>query len=220
MRVRAHERETPSARAVLLALVGLASHASAYAGTLSGGQRKLLDLARVLMPSLARAARRADGGRQPDATRRELLEHVLKLRRERGLTFLIVEHDLDFVMRAADRVVVMNEGTRARRRAHPTTCGQTRPSIDAYLGARLRAAATAHDRRHAEVRELEAGYDDALILDGVSLEVAAGRSSPIVGPNGAGKSTLLKAVYGLLRPRAGAVFFAGDDVTGAARPTG
>jgi ABC-type branched-subunit amino acid transport system ATPase component len=65
-----------------------------------------------------------------------------------------------------------------------------------------------------EVRELEAGYDDALILDGVSLEAQPKAIVTIVGPNGAGKSTLLKAVYGLIRPRAGAVFFAGDDVTG------
>jgi ABC-type branched-subunit amino acid transport system ATPase component len=65
-----------------------------------------------------------------------------------------------------------------------------------------------------EVEELEAGYDDALILRGVSLETAAEQIVAIVGPNGAGKSTLLKAVYGLIRPRAGAVRFEGDDVTG------
>jgi ABC-type branched-subunit amino acid transport system ATPase component len=65
-----------------------------------------------------------------------------------------------------------------------------------------------------EVRTLAAGYDDALILHEVSLQADAERIVSIVGPNGAGKSTLLKAVYGLLRPRAGSVRFAGDDVTG------
>jgi branched-chain amino acid transport system ATP-binding protein len=65
-----------------------------------------------------------------------------------------------------------------------------------------------------EVRELAAGYDDALILHEVSLDADAERIVAIVGPNGAGKSTLLKAVYGLLRPRGGSVRFAGDDVTG------
>jgi ABC-type branched-subunit amino acid transport system ATPase component len=61
---------------------------------------------------------------------------------------------------------------------------------------------------------LEAGYDDALVVRGVSLEAEPEQIVTIIGPNGAGKSTLLKAVYGLLRPRAGRVSFAGEDVTG------
>jgi branched-chain amino acid transport system ATP-binding protein len=64
------------------------------------------------------------------------------------------------------------------------------------------------------VERLEAGYDDALILRGVSVEADAEQIVAMVGPNGAGKSTLLKAVYGLVRPSAGTVRFAGDDVTG------
>jgi ABC-type branched-subunit amino acid transport system ATPase component len=68
-----------------------------------------------------------------------------------------------------------------------------------------------------EVDGLEAGYGEALVLRGVSLRVDAGQVVAIIGPNGAGKSTLLKAVYGLLRPRAGTVRFEGDDLT-AVRP--
>jgi branched-chain amino acid transport system ATP-binding protein len=65
-----------------------------------------------------------------------------------------------------------------------------------------------------EVEELEAGYDDALVLRGVSLAAAADEIVAIIGPNGAGKSTLLKAIYGLVTHRGGRVRFAGDDVTG------
>jgi ABC-type branched-subunit amino acid transport system ATPase component len=68
-----------------------------------------------------------------------------------------------------------------------------------------------------EVAGLEAGYDDALILRGVDLVAAGDEIVAIVGPNGAGKSTLLKAVYGLVRPRAGSVRFDGADVV-ALRP--
>lgn len=68
--------------------------------------------------------------------------------------------------------------------------------------------------RLLEVDSLEAGYDDALILHGVSLEADARSIVTIIGPNGAGKSTLLKAVYGLLRPRAGSVRVDGEEVTG------
>src|SRR3954468_15619016 len=65
-----------------------------------------------------------------------------------------------------------------------------------------------------EVEALEAGYDDALVLRGVSLEADAHEIVAVIGPNGAGKSTMLKAVYGLVTRRAGSVRFGGEDVTG------
>jgi len=65
-----------------------------------------------------------------------------------------------------------------------------------------------------EVDALEAGYDDALVLRGVSLTAGAHEIVAVIGPNGAGKSTMLKAVYGLVTRRSGSVRFAGEDVTG------
>jgi len=69
-----------------------------------------------------------------------------------------------------------------------------------------------------EVTELRAGYEDLLILDGVSIVVPAGSIVSIVGPNGAGKSTLLKAIYGIAAVRSGRVTFRTDgrelDITG------
>jgi ABC-type branched-subunit amino acid transport system ATPase component len=65
-----------------------------------------------------------------------------------------------------------------------------------------------------EVDALEAGYDDARILRGVSLRAGADEIVAIIGPNGAGKSTLLKAVYGLVTHHGGAVRLGGADVTG------
>src|SRR4051812_27947062 len=65
-----------------------------------------------------------------------------------------------------------------------------------------------------EVRALEAGYDDALVLRGVSLDASADEIVAVIGPNGAGKSTMLKAVYGLVTRWGGSVRFGGEDVTG------
>ncbi len=64
------------------------------------------------------------------------------------------------------------------------------------------------------VEGLEAGYGDAVVLHGVSLRADAGELVCIVGPNGAGKSTLLKAVYGLVRRRAGSIRLAGEEIAG------
>ena len=65
-----------------------------------------------------------------------------------------------------------------------------------------------------EIDALEAGYDDALVLRGVSLSADAKEIVAVIGPNGAGKSTMLKAVYGLVTRRSGSVRFEGEDVTG------
>ena len=130
---RAYEERTRARAHEQLALVGLDAHAGAYAGTLSGGQRKLLDLARVLMlePALVLLDEPMAGVAPP--LRVELLGHILALRRDRGITFLIVEHDLDFVMRAADSVVVMNEG-RVLTSGTPDEVRKNEDVVDAYLG--------------------------------------------------------------------------------------
>jgi neutral amino acid transport system ATP-binding protein len=65
-----------------------------------------------------------------------------------------------------------------------------------------------------EVAGVEAGYGEALVLRGVSLEAFEAELVAIIGPNGAGKSTLLKVIYGLLHPTAGQVRYRKDDVTG------
>jgi neutral amino acid transport system ATP-binding protein len=82
---------------------------SEYGGRLSGGQKKLLELARALMtdPTLV-LLDEPMAGVNP-ALGEQLLEYVLQLRDD-GMTFLFVEHDMDVVMRISDRVVVMGAG--------------------------------------------------------------------------------------------------------------
>jgi branched-chain amino acid transport system ATP-binding protein len=64
-----------------------------------------------------------------------------------------------------------------------------------------------------QVDGLEAGYDDVQVLWGISLKVARGTMTTLLGANGAGKTTSLRAITGSLRPHAGKVVFAGEDVT-------
>jgi neutral amino acid transport system ATP-binding protein len=127
------EREARARAAELLALVRLDGHADALAGTLSGGQRKLLDLVRALMaePRLL-LLDEPMAGVNP-TVRMQLLEHILDLRERRGLTFLIVEHDLDFVMRSSDRVIVMADG-RVIAEGTPDEVRADERVVDAYLG--------------------------------------------------------------------------------------
>jgi branched-chain amino acid transport system ATP-binding protein len=131
---RRREREVRARALALLELVRLDGHAEALAGTLSGGQRKLLDLVRALMvePRILLLDEPMAG--VSPTLRVELLEHILALRDRDGVTLLIVEHDLDFVMRASDRVIVMNDG-RVIAEGTPDEVRTDERVVDAYLGA-------------------------------------------------------------------------------------
>jgi branched-chain amino acid transport system ATP-binding protein len=104
-----------------------------FAGTLSGGQRKLLELARALMvrPTMIMLDE-PTAGVNPALTQ-SLLRHIQQLRDE-GMTILFVEHDMDVVMGISDWVVCMAEG-RVIAEGPPASIGSNHAVIDAYLGA-------------------------------------------------------------------------------------
>jgi len=64
-----------------------------------------------------------------------------------------------------------------------------------------------------EIRDLHVGYGRTTVLHGVSLSTSDEGVTAVMGHNGAGKSTLLRAAMGLLKPRAGSVWFDGKDIT-------
>ena len=104
-----------------------------YAGTLSGGQRKLLEMARALMtnPRLVMLDEPMAGVNP--ALKQSLLEHIRGLRDD-GMTVLFVEHDMDMVNDVSDWVIVMAEG-RIIAEGTPDDISRNPAVIDAYLGA-------------------------------------------------------------------------------------
>jgi len=64
-----------------------------------------------------------------------------------------------------------------------------------------------------EIADVYTAYDKADVLQGVSLEVEAGRISCMLGSNGSGKTTLVRSILGLTPPRAGCIVFDGIDIT-------
>lgn len=104
-----------------------------FAASLSGGQRKLLEMARALMsdPKLVMLDEPM-AGVNPALTQ-SLLGHILDLKKE-GMSVLFVEHDMHMVRHISDWVVVMAEG-RVVAEGPPETVMSDQAVIDAYLGA-------------------------------------------------------------------------------------
>jgi len=104
-----------------------------FAASLSGGQRKLLEMARALMTDPVLVMLDEPMAGVNPALTQSLLEHVLNLKKE-GMTVLFVEHDMHMVRHIADWVVVMAEG-RVVAEGAPDTVMKEQAVIDAYLGA-------------------------------------------------------------------------------------
>jgi branched-chain amino acid transport system ATP-binding protein len=131
-RVQREERAARERAMEVLKLCALAEKAGELAGRLSGGQHKLLELARVLMiePSLVLLDEPAAGVNP--ALLDTLIDRIVALNK-RGITFLVIEHNLDLVMSVCDPIVVMAQGKviydgdAAGARRDPRV-------LDAYLG--------------------------------------------------------------------------------------
>jgi len=127
------EREITARADELLRWFRLDGLRDEFAGALSGGQRKLLEMARALMvrPELI-LLDEPMAGVNPALTQ-SLLDHVRQFR-EDGMTVLFIEHDMDMVREISDWVVVMGEGA-VIAEGTPEQVMADQRVIDAYLGA-------------------------------------------------------------------------------------
>ncbi|MBV9169130.1 MAG: ABC transporter ATP-binding protein [Chloroflexi bacterium] len=133
--VKRREREVRDEAMQILELVRLSRLANDYAGTLSGGQRKLLELARALMTQPRMILLDEPMAGVAPTLALQLLEHILELRADRGTTFLVIEHDMEAIMAISDRVIVMDEG-RVIAIGSAAEVQQDERVIEAYLGRR------------------------------------------------------------------------------------
>ena len=141
-RVRAEEIELRRKADEVIEFLQISQVADELAGNLSGGQKKLLELGRTMMVDAKIVFLDEVGAGVNRTLLRTIGDAIQRLNRERGYTFCMIEHDMDFISRLCDPVIVMAEGavlatgTAAEVRANDEV-------IEAYLGTGLKNRARA-----------------------------------------------------------------------------
>jgi branched-chain amino acid transport system ATP-binding protein len=211
----------PEHRAIaqsLLAFVGYRGELDQWAGALPHVDKRLVELARALAlrPRVLALDEPAAGLDRGDSARiGDLLRQVAAA----GIAVILVEHDMDLVMRASDRVLVLDAGSKIAE-GRPEEVSADPRVRRAYLGdeqtaERTRRRELAPARRPlVAANKLCSGYGAGTIIRDIDLHVDAGELVAVLGANGAGKSTLMRALSGLNRPIAGEVLFLNERIEG------
>jgi branched-chain amino acid transport system ATP-binding protein len=135
--VRTQEKEIRDKALEVLEFVELIQLKDEYAGSLSGGQKKLLEIARSMMADPKLVLLDEPGAGVNPTLMHKLIANIETLRDEKGITFFLIEHDMDLVMNLCDPVIVMSEGTKlAEGKAEDIKKDER--VLEAYLGGQYR----------------------------------------------------------------------------------
>ncbi|WP_135256836.1 ATP-binding cassette domain-containing protein [Thermus caldilimi] len=197
----------------VLEQVGLSARAGDPAGSLSHGEKRQLEIAMALVqdPQVLLLDEPLAG--LSGAERERIGRLILEL--DPRMTVLLVEHDLEYALRFADRVTVLHYG-QVVAEGEPEAVREN-PEVQAiYVGGgrTLEATRGGHSREEAwetvlEVEGLTSGYGGMQVLNGIHLRVRRGEVVTLLGRNGMGKTTLLSTLMGLVPLQGGEVHLAG-----------
>jgi branched-chain amino acid transport system ATP-binding protein len=135
--VRAQERVLRDKALEILDFFELIHMKDEYAKNLSGGQKKLLEIAKTQMADPELILLDEPGAGVNRTLMKKLVENIKSLCTERGITFLVIEHDMDMVMNLCNPVIVMSEG-RKLSEGTPEEIKNDERVLEAYLGGQYR----------------------------------------------------------------------------------
>ena len=140
-RVRTEDSAIRARADEVLAFLNIGQVADEYAGNLSGGQKKLLELGRTMMTEPRLVLLDEPGAGVNPTLMGKLREHIRRLNTERGYTICIVEHDMDLIASLCDQVIVMAEG-KVLARGSMDEVRSNAAVREAYLGGAARGGGT------------------------------------------------------------------------------
>ena len=117
----------------ILDILGLSHLEKEYAGNLSGGQKKLLELGRVMMVEPEIILLDEVGAGVNKTLLKKISKIIKKLNNEKKYTFIMIEHDLDFISKLCDTIIVMAEG-QFLTQGNIQQIKSNKKVIDIYLG--------------------------------------------------------------------------------------
>ncbi len=202
--------------------IGLGDIMNRPAGSLSLGQLRLVEIARALAldPMLLLLDEPAAGLRFQEKVQ---LAKLLQQLKADGMTILLVEHDMDFVMNLVDHLVVLDFGVKIADGV-PRDVSREPNVLAAYLGNQDVRTSKGNEPPLSQdsgqtglpvlsVRDLSVSYQKVEAVRSVSIDARAGSIVTVIGANGAGKSTLLNAIMGL-RQATGSINLDGNEQLG------
>lgn len=226
------ERALSARAAELLREVGYEFAASEPAKLLPFGALRQIEVARTLMsePRILLLDEPTAGLAGSEMARLTVM--LTKIREERGVTILLVEHNVPFIFGLCDTVTAMHEGARIAT-GTPAEIRANEAVVESYLGPHhgemvappgtqvqaLReelavVAVGGAEARLLEIKDVTSGYGATTIIRNASLHVAAGEIVALFGRNGAGKTTLLHTALGDPRLRGGEILWEGRSLRG------
>jgi branched-chain amino acid transport system ATP-binding protein len=135
--VRKQEKEIKAKALEVLEFVELVHLKDEYAGTLSGGQKKLLELAKSMMSDPKMILLDEPGAGVNPTLLKKLVGNIRKLCEKANITFFLIEHDMDLVMNLCNPVIVMSEGKKLAE-GPPDEIKKDIRVLEAYLGGQYR----------------------------------------------------------------------------------
>ncbi len=135
--VRRQEVQVRDKALEVLEFVNLSPLRDEYARNLSGGQKKLLELARTMMAEPQLVLLDEPGAGVNPTLMKQLTQDIERLCHQGGLTFLLIEHDMNLVMNLCDPVIVMSEG-QVLMEGTPEEVRRDERVLEAYLGGQYR----------------------------------------------------------------------------------